>query len=116
MGQTITVTSRPGSRPEVRFFDTNRSLTGMEIERYASPADIHWQRPPDVLAQRLFELGATAVTIYSNVVTVEAPAAAWAELEPRVEHVITHLFNYYGDEAGWSPEALGVEATPSPVK
>jgi hypothetical protein len=109
MGQTITVTSREGSRPEVRFFDTNRSLTGMAIERYASPEDVHWQRPPDVLAQRLFDLGATAVTIYSNVVTVEAPVAAWPALADRIEHIITHLFNYYGDDAGWSPEALGTE-------
>jgi hypothetical protein len=116
MGQTITVTSRPGSRPEVRFFDTDRSLTGMEIERYAGLDDVHWQRPPDVLARRLFELGATAVTIYSNVVTVEAPPDAWPALEPRVEHVITHLFNYYGDDAGWSPEALGTEAaSPAPT-
>jgi hypothetical protein len=111
MGQTITVTSREGSRPEVRFFDTNRSLTGMAIEHYASPADVHWQRPPDVLAQRLFELGATAVTIYSNVITVEAPVDAWDALEARIEHIITHLFNYYGDDAGWSPEALGSEAS-----
>jgi hypothetical protein len=113
MGQTITVTARQGSRPEVRFFDTNRSLTGMDIERYASPADIHWQRPPDVLATRLFALGATKVAVYSNVVTVEAPPSAWPELEPRVEHVIEHLFNYYGDDAGWSPEALG---TPAPAE
>ena len=109
MGQTITVTSRQGSRPEVRFFDTNRSLTGMEIERYASPEDVHWQRPPDVLAKRLFDLGAQAVTIYSNVVTVEAPKEAWPELEGQVQHVIEHLFHYYGDDAGWSPAALGEE-------
>ena len=113
MGQSITVTAREGSRPEVRFFDTNRSLTGMAIERYAGPEDVHAQRPPDVLAQRLFDLGATAVTVYSNVVTVEAPAAAWADLEGRVEHIITHLFHYYGDYAGWSPEALGVSPAPA---
>jgi hypothetical protein len=112
MGQTITVTSREGSRPEVRFFDTNRSLTGMAIEHYASPADVHWKRPPDVLAQRLFDLGATAVTIYSNVVTVEAPIGVWPELEARIGHIITHLFNYYGDDAGWSPEALAAEPAP----
>ena len=108
MGQTITVTSRQGSRPEVRFFDTNRSLTGMAIERYAGLDDVHWQRPPDVLAKRLFELGATAVTIYSNVVTVEAPVAAWPVLEGKIANVIEHLFHYYGDDAGWSPAALGV--------
>jgi len=116
MGQTITVTARAGSRPEVRFFDTNRSLTGMAIERYASADDVHGLRPPDVLAKRLFEVGATSVTVYSNVVTVEAPAAAWATLEAKVEHVIVHLFNYFGDDAGWSADALGIEYVPSPVK
>jgi hypothetical protein len=113
MGQTITVTSREGSRPEIRFFDTNRSLTGMEIERYAGLEDVHWQRPPDVLAKRLFELGAKAVTIYSNVVTVEAPVEAWPVLEARIEQIIEHLFNYYGDDAGWSPAALGGESAGS---
>jgi hypothetical protein len=38
----------------------------------------------------------------------------------RVEHAIRHLFGYYGDEAGWSPDALraiGVEPIkpPEPV-
>jgi hypothetical protein len=112
MGQTITVTSREGSRPEVRFFDTNRSLTGMAIERYAGPDDVHAQRPPDVLAQRLFDLGATAVTVYSNVVTVEAPVSAWPELDGKIQYAITHLFHYYGEDAGWSPEALGVSSPP----
>jgi hypothetical protein len=112
MGQTITVTSRAGSRPEVRFFDTNRSLTGMAIERYAGPEDVHARRPPDVLAERLFALGATAVTVYSNVVTIEAPVSVWSDLEGKVEHTITHLFHYYGDDAGWSPEALGTSSPP----
>jgi hypothetical protein len=115
MGQTITVTSRAGSRPEVRFFDTNRSLTGMAIERYAGPEDVHARRPPDVLAARLFALGATAVAVYSNVVTVEAPVSAWPALEGKVEFAITHLFHYYGDDAGWSPEALG-NAASSPAE
>jgi hypothetical protein len=115
MGQTITVTSREGSRPEVRFFDTNRSLTGMAIERYAGPEDVHAQRPADVLAGRLFELGATAVAVYSNVVTVEAPVSAWPDLVGKVEHAIEYLFHYYGDDAGWSPEALGGSSATSPV-
>jgi hypothetical protein len=113
MGQTITVTTRPGSTPDVRFFDTNRSLTGMAIERYASADDPRLAadgdttpRPPDVLARRLFALGATKVTVYSNVVTVEAPTSGWSELEPRAVAMIEHLFHYYGDDAGWSPEAL----------
>ena len=37
MGQFITVTVRAGASPSVRMFDTNRSLTGMAIERYSAP-------------------------------------------------------------------------------
>ena len=126
MGQPITVSVRAGGRPEVRFFDADRSLTGMAIETYVrgdsvrgsggGEAQPDGQRPPDVLARRLFDLGAQRVTIYSNVVTVEAPAAAWAELEPKAVHTIEHLFEYYGDDAGWSFEARGLEYKPSPVQ
>jgi hypothetical protein len=120
MGQDITVTARRGAAPSIMTFDCNRSITGMAIERYASTDDAHGSRPPDVLARRLFDLGATRVTIYSSAVTVEAPDGRWDELEPKVEHAIRHLFGYYGDEAGWSPDALraiGVEPIkpPEPV-
>ena len=83
MGQPITVTMRAGTRPEIRFFEANRSITGMAIETYTSADEATGDRPPDVLARRLFDLGATKVTVYSNVVTVEAPASAWPELEPK---------------------------------
>lgn len=112
MGQTITVTSRVGSDDTVRIFDCNRSLTGMAIESYASLDQTGAGRPPDVLARRLFDLGATGVTVYSSGVTVIAPEDRWAVLEPEVGHAIEHLFGYYGDEAGWAPDALraiGVE-------
>ena len=56
------------------------------------------------------------MTIYSNVVTVEAPPEAWAELEPKVNHTIEHLFEFYGDDAGWSFEARGVEPPASKVQ
>jgi hypothetical protein len=112
MGQEITVTARQGSSPTIMMFDCNRSITGMAIERYASLEDTEGSRPPDVLARRLFDLGATRVTVYSSAVTVEAPEAAWPELEGKVEETIQHRFGYYGDEAGWSPDApraIGVE-------
>jgi len=111
MGQRITVTARPGAAEHVRIFDANRSLTGMEIERYPDLASASGNEPPQVLARRLFALGAQSVGVYSNVVTVEAPAERWAELEPGMVDAIEHLFEYYGDEAGWSPaarEAMGV--------
>ena len=74
MGQPITVTVRAGAAPDVRFFECNRSLTGMAIEVYTAAEAPSGDRPPDVLAQRLLDAGAVKVTIYSNVVTVEAPA------------------------------------------
>ena len=117
MGQEITVAARRGASPSVMIFDCNRSITGMAIERYTSPDDAHGSRPPDVLARRLFDLAATRVTIYSSAVTVEAPPERWPELEPQVEHAIQHLFGYYGDEAGWSPDnlrAIGVEPIKPP--
>ena len=117
MGQLITVTPRPGTSPSVRMFDLNRSLTGMAIERYPSADAVKGGRPPDVLARRLFDLGATGVTVYSSAVNVTAPAERWPELEPQVVATIEHLFGYYGDDAGWSPEALraiGVEPAPTP--
>ena len=40
MGQPITVTVRAGSRPDVRFFDTNRSLTGMAIAAVLAAAQM----------------------------------------------------------------------------
>ena len=116
MGQPITVTMREGAHANVRFFEANRSITGMAIETYPSPSDASGARPPDVLASRLLGLGATKVTVYSNVVTVEAPAGAWADLEPKITFAIEHLFEFYGDDAGWSFEARGMEAPVSKVE
>ena len=36
MGQPITVTVRPGVRSDVKHFELNRSLTGMQTHRYQS--------------------------------------------------------------------------------
>ena len=117
MGQTITVTARRGASPSVVMFDCDRSITGMAIERYGSVDETKGDRPPDVLARRLFDLGATRVTVYSSVVTAEAPPEQLDTLEPKFAHAIEHLFGYYGDEAGWSQaalEAIGVEYKPPP--
>src|SRR5947208_44431 len=102
MGQEITVRARQGSSPNVRIFDCNRSLTGMAIERYTSVEETKGRRPPDVLAKRLFDLGATRVTVYSSDVTVEARPDRWDYLEPKIIETIQHLFGFYGDDAGWS--------------
>jgi len=115
MGQPITVTVRTGSRPEVRILTANRSVTGMEIEVYGDAEAAAGDRPPDVLARRLLAAGATKVTVYSNVVTVEAPTGAWGTLEAEARHLVEHLFEFYGDDAGWSFAARGVEPGESKV-
>ena len=117
MGQEITVSARQGASPNVRMFDCNRSLTSMAIERYSSVEEAKGGRPPDVLAKRLFDLGATRVTIYSSAVTVEASPDRWDYLEPKVIETIQHLFGFYGEDAGWSDEslrAMGIEPLPRP--
>jgi hypothetical protein len=116
MGQPITVTMRSGTRPETRFFEANRSITGMAIETYPTADKATGDRPPDVLARRLFDLGATMVTVYSNVATVEAPVSIWPELEAKATFTLEHLFEFYGDDAGWSFAARGMEAPVSKVE
>ena len=63
MGQPITVTIVRGLVPSVRIFDLDRSSPA-----WRSSGTRRWEghegRPPDVLARRLFDLGATSVTVY----------------------------------------------------
>jgi len=127
MGQPITVTVRPGVRNDVRHFEINRSLTGMQTHRYRAGEAIPGTKPPDELARRLFALGVEAVTIYSSVVTVVAPADQWAALQPKAEDTIVNLFIHYRDgqphaavpaeagvpEAGAAPAA---EASAAPAE
>jgi hypothetical protein len=72
MGQPISVTEKPTKRAGIVRFELNRVLTGMGHEEYRSAGDASGDRPPDVLARRLFEHGSVkAVHVYGNEVTVE---------------------------------------------
>jgi hypothetical protein len=96
MGQLITVTEKPTTRPGVAVFELNRSLTGMGHERYRSP-EVTGNRPVDELARRLFATGLVkAVHVYSNVVTVELGEGGADEGSRRtLADVIHDLFTYY---------------------
>lgn len=76
-------------------FELNRSLTGMDTERYAAAQEVAGTRPPDELARRLFALGVETVTIYSSIVTATASATRWPELRPKVIEAIENLFIHY---------------------
>jgi hypothetical protein len=93
MGQPVTVTRKPSPRPDVVRFEINRSLTGMGHERYRSVDDAAGDRPPDILARRLFEHGGIdAVHIYSNVITVDLADGATDE---GLQELIEELFIHY---------------------
>jgi hypothetical protein len=92
MGQPITVTERTTTQEGVVRFEINRSLTGMGHESYFSGDAAPGDRPPDVLARRLFEVGGVkAVHIYSNEVTVELePGASSHGLKEVIERLYIH--------------------------
>lgn len=93
MGQLITVTEKSSARRGLVRFETNRALTGMAHERYASVDDTFGTRPPDVLARLLFEHGgASVVTIHGNQVLVELASGGSTD---GMAEIITNLFIHY---------------------
>jgi hypothetical protein len=93
MGQPINVVEKPSSRPGIARFETNRSLTGMGHERYASVDDIVAARPVDELARRLFESGGvTEVHANGSMVTVHL-ADGWTG--EKLLDVIRGLYIFY---------------------
>jgi hypothetical protein len=110
MGQPIVVVEKRTARPGVVRFEINRSLTGMGHERYRRRAAAVGDRPPDVLARRLFDHGGVeAVHVYSNVVTVELVEGATSE---GMIDVFRELFLYYRE--GAPPPEPAEPAAPAP--
>ena len=92
MGQPVTFIQTSSPRKGVVRFDLNRSLTGMGHERYKAGDEIIGDRPPDVLARRVFESGnVSAVHIYSSVMTVYMSSTDPGDLET----IIKELYTYY---------------------
>lgn len=93
MGQRVTVLEKPSSRPGIVRFEINRILTGMGHERYRAGDVIEGERPPDVLARRLFERGGIdAVHINSNVISIDLDRGADTE---GILEIIADLYTYY---------------------
>ena len=93
MGQPINVVEKPSNTPGLARFETNRSLTGMGHERYASVDDILDDRPVDELARRLFESGGvTRVHANGSMITVHL-ANGWTG--EKLLDVIRGLYTYY---------------------
>jgi hypothetical protein len=93
MGQLISVVTKPTPRPGVVRLETNRSLTGMGHERYASAADASGDRLVDELARRLFAAAEIeSVHVYGNIITVDLAKGATGE---GLGEVVRELFVYY---------------------
>lgn len=93
MGQDVTVVEKASSRPGMVRFETNRPLTGMGHERYASIDDVVGDRPVDDAARLLFETGQVdLVHIYANVITVELARGSTSE---GLAELIEGMFTYY---------------------
>jgi hypothetical protein len=93
MGQPINVVEKPSSTPGVARFETNRSLTGMGHERYASVDAIVDHRAVDELARRLFDSGGVrSVHVNGSVITVEL-VDGWTG--DRLLDVIRGLYIHY---------------------
>jgi hypothetical protein len=106
MGQPITVVEKPSSTPGVARFETNRWLTGMGHERYASVDDIVDKRTVDELARRLFASGGVrSVHVNGSVITVQL-TEGWTG--DRLLDVIRGLHVHYPAEG---PDAPQAEAT-----
>lgn len=107
MGQPVSVIEKPSSRPGVVRYELNRTLTGTGHERYRHDRPVQGDRPPDVLARRLFEHGGIdAIHMNSNVVTIDL--AKGASDTAGILEVIEDLYTYYrpGVEVP-TPESFG---------
>lgn len=118
MGQPVAVTEKPGTRPGILRFETNRNLTGMGHERFRSADEAVGSRPAAVLARRLFATGQVdAVHVYLNVVTVDLHKGFSGE---GLREIVEGLYTYYtpgvvppSDEELMGAVAGAGEATPA---
>lgn len=93
MGQPVTVIEKASKVTGVVRFELNRVLTGTGHERYTPSSVIVGDRPPDVLARRLFERGGIdAVHINGSVVSVDVAKGHDAA---GVKEIIEDLYTYY---------------------
>ena len=92
MGQPVTFLATTSPKPGVLRFELNRSLTGMGHERYKAGDEIIGDRPPDVLAKRIFEAGEVdSVHVHGSMVTVNLASNEPGDLET----VLGGLYTYY---------------------
>ncbi len=102
MGQPVAVEQKSGSRSAVVRFETNRSLTGMGHERFASAAEAKGTKPAAVVARRLLESGQVSwVHVYGNIVTAELAVGA---SQSGLDEIVRDLYQYW--KPGMTPPSV----------
>lgn len=93
MGQPVTVIEKQSKGHGTVRFELNRTLTGTGHERYRPGDVIVGDRPPDVLARRLFERGGIdGLHMNGSVVTVDVTKGSTTE---GIKEIIEDLYTYY---------------------
>lgn len=109
MGEPVTATEKASNRQGFVRFETNRSFTGMGHERYRADDEILGERPPDVVAKRLFETGKVdEVHLYGQAITVKLFKDATTD---GLKEIIEDLYIHYrpGVEVP-TPESFAADA------
>ena len=102
MGQPVAVEQKSGGTAAIIRFETNRSLTGMGHERFASAAEAKGTRPAAVVARRLFESGQVAwVHVFGNIVTVQLASGA---SQAGLDAIVRDLYQYW--KPGMTPPSV----------
>jgi hypothetical protein len=113
MGQPINVVAKPSRTPGIARFETNRSLTGMGHERYASIDDVLDDRHVDQLARRLFATGIVrSVHVNSGMITVELVDGASGD---GLLEVIRGLYIFYPPEGEATEPGVDEVASTGPA-
>ena len=91
MGQPVAIVAARVLRPDRVRYELDRSLTGAGHENYTAALNVTGDRPPDVLARRLFDTGGVkAVHIHSNVVTIDFEPGDQSRFEPVIRDLYIH--------------------------
>lgn len=102
MGQPVAVEQKSGGTAAIIRFETNRSLTGMGHERFASVAEAKGTRPAAVVARRLLESGQVSwVHVFGNIVTVQLASGA---SQSGLDAIVRDLYQYW--KPGMTPPSV----------
>lgn len=102
MGQPVAVEQKSGGTAAIIRFETNRSLTGMGHERFASAAEAKGTRPAAVVARRLLESGQVSwVHVFGNIVTVQLASGA---SQSGLDAIVRDLYQYW--KPGMTPPSV----------